>query len=217
MSKEEQRLVYFWMYTENKEAIESMSAETVKKILLQTFEYCETGERPELKGEENLLFLMLKKGVDEAKKAYFSTVEKNRENAMHRWHPELFEPKETKEKPKTPVRAVTNYKLVVDMFHEVCTSFPKVTTLSDKRKAAIKRLMNNHKEEEIKEAFTIAESTPFLKGDNNRGWKANFDWLINETNFIKVIEHNYDHNKNGDDIDVDRTGYGDDSEWISNF
>lgn len=212
MSKE---LTWFYMFREHRKAIEKMSPELVKKVLLLLYDYLDTGEMPELEGEEYFAFCLFKKGVELAKEHFINNHERAIKGAQSRWHPEVLE--KPKEKPKTPVRSVTNYKLVVDMFHEICTSFPKVTTLSDKRKAAIKRLMNNHKEEEIREAFKIAENTPFLKGDNNRGWKANFDWLINETNFIKVIEHNYDHNKNGDDLNVDRTGYGDDSEWISNL
>lgn len=212
MSKD---LTWFYMFRENRKAIEKMSPELVKKVLLLLYDYLDTGEIPELEGEEYFAFCVFKKGVELAKQHFYSRSEGGKKGMQNRWHPEVLEKPE--EKPKAPVRNATNYKLVVDMFHEVCTSFPKVTTLSDRRKASIKRLMANHKEEEIKEAFTIAENTPFLKGENNRGWKANFDWLINETNFIKVIEHNYDHNKNGDDIDVDRTGYGGDSEWISNF
>ena len=33
---------------------------------------------------------------------------------------------------------------------------------------------------------------PFLTGDNDRGWKANIDWILkNSTNYIKVLEGKY--------------------------
>jgi major membrane immunogen (membrane-anchored lipoprotein) len=41
----------------------------------------------------------------------------------------------------------------------------------------------------------MAEESKFLKGEveskDEHIWKANFDWLINETNMVKVLEGNY--------------------------
>jgi hypothetical protein len=38
-----------------------------------------------------------------------------------------------------------------------------------------------------------AAQTPFLAGENDRGWKANFDWLIsNDTNHVAILEGKYD-------------------------
>jgi hypothetical protein len=38
--------------------------------------------------------------------------------------------------------------------------------------------------------------TPFLTGDNDRGWKASLDWLAgNEDNWVKVSEGRYDDNR----------------------
>ncbi|HYW37938.1 MAG TPA: hypothetical protein VE957_07490 [Terriglobales bacterium] len=43
-----------------------------------------------------------------------------------------------------------------------------------------------------------AASTLFLLGENDRGWKANFDWLIaNDTNCIAVLEGKYDGEPKG--------------------
>ena len=30
-----------------------------------------------------------------------------------------------------------------------------------------------------------------MKGKNDRGWSANFDWMMDENNFIKILEGNY--------------------------
>lgn len=39
-------------------------------------------------------------------------------------------------------------------------------------------------------------SSPFATGNNDRGWKATFDWLIaNDTNHVKVSEGRYDSRK----------------------
>lgn len=34
--------------------------------------------------------------------------------------------------------------------------------------------------------------SPFLRGQNDRGWRCDFDWVTNRTNFAKVMEGNYD-------------------------
>ena len=38
-----------------------------------------------------------------------------------------------------------------------------------------------------------ASLSEFLKGNNNRGFQATFDWLIRPSNFQKTIEGNYDN------------------------
>ena len=40
--------------------------------------------------------------------------------------------------------------------------------------------------------FEKAESSSFLKGQNNRNWSATFDWLIMDGNMAKVLDGNYD-------------------------
>ncbi|MGN1105667.1 MAG: hypothetical protein ACI4RH_03385 [Huintestinicola sp.] len=48
-------------------------------------------------------------------------------------------------------------------------------------------------------------SSPFLCGENGRNWTANFDWLIEPGNMIKVLEGNYScrARKTGSDIPDD--------------
>ena len=40
--------------------------------------------------------------------------------------------------------------------------------------------------------FKKAEASKFLTGRNGKAWRANFDWLINASNFVKVLDGNYD-------------------------
>ena len=40
--------------------------------------------------------------------------------------------------------------------------------------------------------FEKAEASEFLKGENDRAWTADFDWLIRPTNMSKVLEGKYD-------------------------
>lgn len=81
---------------------------------------------------------------------------------------------------------------VVRLFNETCVSFPKVTAVSADRKKHISARLKQYGIETIKLVFEKAQASDFLKGNNQRKWKANFDWLLNETNFAKVLDGNYD-------------------------
>ena len=85
------------------------------------------------------------------------------------------------------------YAQIIDLFHKNCFSFPKITALSDKRKKMINARLNTYGIEKITEVFKKAESSDFLKGKNNRDWKANFDWIMNDSNFAKILDGNYDN------------------------
>ena len=94
----------------------------------------------------------------------------------------------------TPPKADrADYQAVLDAFHELCPSLPKVLKLSDSRKKAIKARLNDFGLEEIKRAFALTEQSDFLKGTNATGWQAGFDWLMKSANLTKVLEGNYEN------------------------
>lgn len=84
-----------------------------------------------------------------------------------------------------------DYEHIKDMYNEICISLPRLTVLSDKRKQAIKARLNKYSLDQIKQVFINAEASDFLKGGNNRNWQANFDWLMKDANFAKVLDGNY--------------------------
>jgi hypothetical protein len=95
-----------------------------------------------------------------------------------------------------------NYKEVVNLFHLVCKSFPKVETLTDARRDKIRIRINELKKQfkdtdyqsVLKELFAKMEASEFLRGNNKNEWKASFDWIFeNGKNWVKVYEGNYDH------------------------
>lgn len=85
------------------------------------------------------------------------------------------------------------YQQIADMYNDTCVSFPRLTTLSEARKKAIKARLNVYSLEDFRRLFTKAQESTFLKGANNRNWTATFDWLIKDTNMAKVIDGNYDN------------------------
>ena len=71
------------------------------------------------------------------------------------------------------------------------TSFPKIQKLSEARKTHIKVRLKEYGKDKIIEVINMADESDFLRGINKNGWKANFDWIINSANFIKIMEGNY--------------------------
>lgn len=86
-----------------------------------------------------------------------------------------------------------DYELIARMYNDTCVSFPRLTTLSDARKKAIKARLNKYSIDDIQRAFNLAEASDFLKGNNGRNWSANFDWIIKDTNIAKILDGNYNN------------------------
>ena len=97
-------------------------------------------------------------------------------------------------------REKNNYAAIVQMYNQICVSFPSVTKISDKRKKAISARLKSYTIEEIRKCFELAEQSDFLKGSNNRSWRADFDWLMCDSNIAKVLDGKYNnktHNNYG--------------------
>lgn len=46
--------------------------------------------------------------------------------------------------------------------------------------------------EEWQAVFAKVSQSPFLKGSNDRGWRCDFDFILSEKNFVKILEGKYD-------------------------
>lgn len=84
---------------------------------------------------------------------------------------------------------------VIQEYNRICKSLPAVKSKTDKRMKAIKaRLKENGKSLDFFVGyFHRVEASDFLTNRSGKGWKANFDWLINQSNMAKVLEGNYDN------------------------
>ena len=99
--------------------------------------------------------------------------------------------KKSKEKEREEEKA----RQIAELFNTLCPSFSKVKVLSDSMKEDISESLLKFSESDISTAFEKAEKSSFLKGDNERKWKASFDWLIKAENIAKVLNGNYDNNE----------------------
>lgn len=83
---------------------------------------------------------------------------------------------------------------LADRYNAICTSLPRVVRLTDKRRRAVRLIHDKgYTPEQLDEAFRRAQASSFCAGQNDRHWKADFDWLLNENNLVKVLEGKYDN------------------------
>nr|DAM65304.1 MAG TPA: protein of unknown function (DUF4373) [Caudoviricetes sp.] len=111
--------------------------------------------------------------------------------------------KEEKSREKERKEDIVPYRVLVDCWNEICgNALPKVKALSEQRKQKIKiRLSEWGKDEEeqlakARELFGRVAASRFLRGENNTGWAASFDWIFDSPrNWVKVMEGNYDNDR----------------------
>lgn len=107
---------------------------------------------------------------------------------------------------KEPIESPTDpipYSEIQSMWNDICLSYPRLTRITDPRKNKLRfRLQEMDKDlakalSVLRQIFELMEQSKFLKGDNKRGWKATFDWVIeNPKNWVKIIEGNYKNTDN---------------------
>ena len=85
------------------------------------------------------------------------------------------------------------YQKIMDLFLDQCRSLPQVRSLSDQRKAKIRNLLKTYTVDDFKTVFMKAEESEFLSGRSGAWSGCSFDWLTKPSNFLKVIEGNYDN------------------------
>ena len=86
-----------------------------------------------------------------------------------------------------------DYQQIADIYNSTCVSFPRLKSLSESRKKAIRARLKTHTIEDFKLMFEKAEASDFLKGANDRNWSATFDWMMKDSNMVKILEGNYDN------------------------
>lgn len=109
------------------------------------------------------------------------------------------EKEDRKQKTEIEKKGKPDFQNVVDAFNEICENLPSVQKLTSKRRTAIKNRIQEYKPEDVEvffeSVFKLVSESKFLTGENSRGWKADFDWIMKPSNFIKIIEKNYTNGK----------------------
>ncbi|HPJ90255.1 MAG TPA: hypothetical protein PLO84_14150 [Thermotogota bacterium] len=82
-------------------------------------------------------------------------------------------------------------RTVLNGYQSICTSLHRVYRLTDERKRAIRKLNRYFSSpDEWERYFFKLSDTPFIT-DGTNGWKADFDWILEERNYIRVMEDRF--------------------------
>lgn len=232
----------FLVYYDNEVVVLRLPDKEAGKLFKSLFPYGREEIKPyfEKKPALAMAFDILSMAIDRDKERYVKRCEANRENGRKGGRPkknqtDIEETEKTERldlKPKKADKDMDkerdkdmdkerdsniNYQQIADMYNEICISFPRLTKLSDSRKKAVRARLNQYAIEDFKRLFTMAEESSFLKGQNNRNWSANFDWLIKDSNMAKVLDGNYEDKKGGDTNGTDNQSRGQAADFYKRF
>lgn len=99
-----------------------------------------------------------------------------------------------------------SFDAIMNDYNNTCVSLPSIRGISEARKKKVRTLLNELEKLKIfpnatpydclHRIFAAAENSDFLSGRTGKWNGCSFDWLINKTNALKVLEGNYT-NKGG--------------------
>lgn len=69
---------------------------------------------------------------------------------------------------------------------------PKAVGLTVERKRKLRPRLKEHGLLAWNQALRNLGDMPFCCGQNDRGWRVTFDWMLSPTNFIKILEKAYE-------------------------
>jgi hypothetical protein len=91
---------------------------------------------------------------------------------------------------------------IVAAYHEHCIDLPRVKDWNDKRRKALNaRILERLKAGKPADQLSYWESffrekvapSDHLNGRGKSDWRASLEWLVQKTNFLKVIEDHYEN------------------------
>lgn len=85
-----------------------------------------------------------------------------------------------------------DYKVILDSFHSICKSLPKVVKFTDQRQKALDSAQKVLGEVTFEKFFEKIEKSDFLAGRKS-AWRCDFDWVLKTENIVKILEGNYDN------------------------
>lgn len=74
---------------------------------------------------------------------------------------------------------------------------PQVQKLTDKRNKAIDNFIKEFTNKQFEQICEIANTSDFLIGENDKGWKADFDFIMRIDKATNILEGKYSSKKSG--------------------
>lgn len=102
---------------------------------------------------------------------------------------------EERESKTPPLPPACPHQEIIKIFHETCPELPRVVKWTGTRSQHLQACWKDKERQSLqwwREYFRRVRGSPFLNGDNDRGWKADLEWLTTESNLVKVLEGKYD-------------------------
>ena len=111
-------------------------------------------------------------------------------------------PKQSVEENTNTPSFIVEYAKVKTLWENICgSSMGMIHKLTDSRKKKIRvRALEIEKSFGdylviFEKIFNLMADSSFMNGNNDRGWKPSFDWIIeNDKNYVKVLEGKYNNN-----------------------
>jgi hypothetical protein len=99
-------------------------------------------------------------------------------------------------KPTNPDEGI-DYGAIMAFFNEkmACKNIPQIKVMTKKRQGALNSRIKEHGRDAVAVVIKNAADSSWLNGGGGK-FVANFDWLFRPTNFIKVLEGNYNREIN---------------------
>ena len=71
------------------------------------------------------------------------------------------------------------------------SKLPPIRLISTTRLASLRARLNQVGMEGLLEAIVKVEESAFCHGDNDRGWQASFDFILQQKSLAGLLEHGY--------------------------
>ena len=85
-----------------------------------------------------------------------------------------------KDKDENNARGRGSSSEVVEMFREICPSLAQGQRIS----TGLAEKIRKAEKQDLRQLFTKAEATPFLRGEGKKGWKASLSWVLERSEEI---------------------------------
>lgn len=89
----------------------------------------------------------------------------------------------------------------LNIYNQECTNLPKCLKITEKRKVAINKCLKEKIDEEVFKQICIkANQSNFLIGENDRNWKADFDFVTRSDKAMQILEGKYENRQKSNNI-----------------
>ena len=89
----------------------------------------------------------------------------------------------------------------LNIYNEECTNLPKCLKITEKRKVAVNKCLKEKINEEVfREICIKANQSNFLIGENDRNWKADFDFVTRSDKAMQILEGKYENRQKSNNI-----------------